>query len=104
APRAAGILPGSLGTIGNGAGGDVPDTLRALGVTCVVALGTRWGTASEGGNEELLPRDCHVVHVDADPNLVPGSAAATHARRVTFINSDIGVFLDAMSHDAEGAT
>ena len=103
-PPAAAIVPGSLGTIGNAAGGDVPAELCKRRVRCVVALGTRFGTASEGGNDELLPRHCHVVHVDADPTLVPGNAAATRGRRLTFIHSDIGVFLDALSHHDTGAT
>lgn len=103
-PAAAGIVPGSLGSIGNAAGGDVPRRLRELEVPCVVILGSRLGTASGGGNDELLPPNCHVVHVDVAADIAAGNAVATQGHPTTFIQSDIGTFLDAMSHDARGVT
>lgn len=96
-PAAAGIVPGSLGTIGNAAGGHVPERLRDLDVRCVVVLGSRLGVASGGENADLLPPGCDIVHVDVDPDAVAADAAATRDRRVTLIQADIGEFLDALS-------
>jgi acetolactate synthase I/II/III large subunit len=100
-PAATAILPGSLGVIGNAAHGDVPRRLRELGVRCVVVLGSRLAVASGGGDGALLPPGCHVVHVDADPDVVAGNAVATRGRRVTFVPCDIDEFLDALSPDAK---
>lgn len=99
-PAAAAILPGSLGVVGNGAHGDVPRRLVELGVRCCVIVGSRLATASGGGDPELLPPNCDVIHVDADPALVGGSALATRGRRMTLIPSDIGEFLDALEQVA----
>ena len=103
-PAAAGLVPGSLGTIGNASGGDVPGRLRELDVRCVVILGSRLGTASGGGSADLLPPGCHVVHVDVASDVAAGNAVATRGRPLTFIQSDIGTFLDAMSNDPRGVT
>jgi hypothetical protein len=37
------------------------------------------------------------VHIDVDPDAVAANAVATRDRRVTFIQADIGEFLDALS-------
>jgi thiamine pyrophosphate-dependent acetolactate synthase large subunit-like protein len=103
-PAATAILPGSLGVVGNGAHGDVPAQLRARDVRCVVVLGSRLGTASGGGDAELLPPGCHVVHVDIDPRVIAGNAVATWDRPVTFVPADIGHFIDALIPDQQGAT
>jgi hypothetical protein len=83
---------------------DVPGRLRELDVRCVVVLGSRLGTASGGGDAQMLPRGCHVVHVDVDPRVVAGNAVATWNRRLTFIPSDIGQFVDAITSHRQGAT
>ena len=103
-PGATSILPGSLGVVGNAAHGDVPARLRELGVECVVVLGTRLGTASGGGDPHMLPPGCHVVHVDVDPRVIAGNAVATWYRNLTFIPSDIGAFIDAITSHPLGAT
>jgi thiamine pyrophosphate-dependent acetolactate synthase large subunit-like protein len=103
-PAATAVLRGSLGVVGNGAHGDVPARLRELDVRCVVVLGSRLGTASGGGDPDLLPRGCHVVHIDIDPRVVAGNAVATWNRPLTFIPSDIGAFLEAITAYPQGAT
>jgi thiamine pyrophosphate-dependent acetolactate synthase large subunit-like protein len=95
-PAAAAILPGSLGVVGNAASGDIARRLRELEVSCLVVLGSRLAIASGGGDDALLPAGCHVVHVDADPDVIAGNAVATWGHGVTFIPSDIGEFLDAL--------
>jgi thiamine pyrophosphate-dependent acetolactate synthase large subunit-like protein len=94
-PAATGILPGSLGIIGNAAYGDVARRLRELDVRCVMVLGSRLGTASGGGDRGLLPDGCRVVHVDVDPSIA-GNALATWGHHVLSVISDIGCFLDAL--------
>lgn len=103
-PAATAVLRGSLGVVGNGAHGDVPAQLRDRDVRCVVVLGSRLGTASGGGDPELLPRGCHVVHIDIDPRVIAGNAVATWKRPLTFIPSDIGAFLEAITSYPQGAT
>jgi acetolactate synthase-1/2/3 large subunit len=103
-PPATAVLPGSLGVVGNGAHGDVPARLRELDVRCVVVLGSRLGTASGGGDPKLLPPGCHVVHVDADSRVIAGGAVATWNRPLTFIPSDIGEFVHAITSHPQGAT
>ena len=101
-PAATGLLPNSLGSIGNAAGGEVGKQLVELGVQCVVVLGSRLGTASGGSDRDLLPANCHVIHVDIDPDLAPANAAALREHRVTVVRSDIGAFLDAIApHNAK---
>lgn len=99
-PAAAAIVPGSLGVIGNAAFGDIAKRLRELEVSCLVVLGSRLAIASGGGDDALVPTGCHVVHVDADPNVIAGNAVATWGHDVTFISSDIGQFLDALERAA----
>jgi thiamine pyrophosphate-dependent acetolactate synthase large subunit-like protein len=101
-PAAVAILPGSLGVVGNAAHGDVPARLRELDVQCVVVLGSRLGTASGGGDPDMLPAGCHVVHVDVDPRVIAGNAVATWRRKLTFIPSDIGAFIDAITSHRQG--
>ncbi|MDX6719614.1 MAG: hypothetical protein QOJ63_1868 [Solirubrobacteraceae bacterium] len=95
-PAAVGILPGSLGVIGNAGSGDIARRLRELDVRCLIALGTRLGTASGGGNAELLPDDCTVVHVDLDAGAVAGNAMATRDRPGLAVTADLGEFIDAL--------
>ncbi len=95
-PAAVGILPGSLGVIGNAGSGDVPRRLRELDVRCLIALGTRLGTASGGANADLLPDDCSVVHVDLDAGAVAGNAMATRNRPLLSVTADLGEFIDAL--------
>ena len=99
-PAAVAIVPGSLGVIGNAASGDVARRLLELDVRCLVILGSRLAVASGGGDGTLLPTGCHVVHVDADPDVIAGNAVATWSHPVTFIPSDIGQFLDALERAA----
>jgi len=99
-PAAAAIVPGSLGVIGNAASGDIAKRLLELDVSCLVVLGSRLAIASGGGDGALLPAGCHVVHVDADHNVIAGNAVATWGHDVTFIPSDIGTFLDALERVA----
>jgi thiamine pyrophosphate-dependent acetolactate synthase large subunit-like protein len=99
-PAAAAAVPGSLGVIGNGASADIARRLLELEVSCLVVLGSRLAIASGGGDDALLPPGCHVVHVDADPDVIAGSAVATWGHGVTFIPSDIGEFLDALERVA----
>ncbi|MEA2373186.1 MAG: hypothetical protein QOH12_3580 [Solirubrobacteraceae bacterium] len=94
-PAAAGIVPGSLGVIGNAAKGDIPQRLREAEVRCVVILGSRLGTAS-GGGAELLPPACPVVHVEVDPDITAGNALTTLGHRVLMVASGIGEFIDAL--------
>jgi acetolactate synthase I/II/III large subunit len=96
-PPAAGILPGSLGVIGNAGCTDVGERLRKLDVRCLVVLGTRLGTASGGGDAALLPNGCAVVHVDIDAGAVAANAMATRDRPVLAVTADLGEFLDALS-------
>ncbi|MDX6720539.1 MAG: hypothetical protein QOJ63_2793 [Solirubrobacteraceae bacterium] len=103
-PTATAILPGSLGVVGNAAHGDVPARLRELDVRCVVVLGSRLGTASGGDEPGLLPPGSHVVHVDVDPRVIAGNAVATWNSKVTFVPSDIGTFIDAITSYGQGAT
>lgn len=100
-PAAAAILPGSLGVIGNAGSGEVGARLRELDVRCVVVLGSRLGIASGGDDGALLPRDCQIVHVDVDPDVTAGNAAATWDRPVLAVTSGIAEFLDALEPDAE---
>lgn len=102
-PSATAILPGSLGVVGNGAHGDVPARLRELGVRCVVVLGSRLGTASGGGDPELLPPGCRVVHVDIDPRVIAANAVATWDRPLIFVPADIGMFIDLIILHPRGA-
>jgi acetolactate synthase-1/2/3 large subunit len=95
-PAAVGVLPGSLGVIGNAGSGDVARRLRELDVRCLIVLGTRLGTASGGGNPELLPEACAVVHVDIDAGAVAGNAMAMRGRPVLAVTSDLGEFIDAL--------
>lgn len=95
-PAATRLVPGSLGSIGNGALGDVPARLRELDVRCVVALGTRLGTASGGGNHNLFPAGCQIVQVEIDPNVTAANGVAMWNRPVLSITSDIGEFLAAL--------
>jgi thiamine pyrophosphate-dependent acetolactate synthase large subunit-like protein len=102
-PAAAAAVPGSLGVIGNAASGGIAKRLLELEVSCLVVLGSRLAIASGGGDDALLPTGCHVVHVDADPNVIAGNAVATWGHDVTFIPSDIGEFLDALERAAPTA-
>jgi thiamine pyrophosphate-dependent acetolactate synthase large subunit-like protein len=95
-PAAAGILSGSLGVIGNAGSGEIPRRLRELDVRCLIALGTRTGTASGGANAELLPDGCSVVHVDLDAGAVAGNALATRNRPGLAVTADLGEFIDAL--------
>lgn len=94
-PPAAAIVEGSLGVISNAAYGEVPERLRALGVRCLVILGSRLGTAS-GGGAPLLPDGCPIVHVDVDPDVTAGNAVATWRHEVLHVEAEIGEFLDAL--------
>lgn len=96
-PPANGLLPGSLGVIGNAGSGGVADRLRELDVRCVVVLGSRLGTASGGGDADLLPPGCPVVHVDIDPGAVAANALATRNRPLLSVAADLGEFLDALA-------
>ena len=93
-PAAAGLVPGSLGVVGNAAYGDVPDRLRALDVRCVVIIGSRLGTASGGGDRALLPPACRVVVVDVEPAAL--NAVAVRDHDVLAVTSEIGSFLDGL--------
>lgn len=99
-PAAAGILPGSLGVIGNAASGEVPRRLRELGTGCVVVLGSRLGTASGGGDADLFPEGCRIVHVDADPDVTAANAVASWNRPVLAVTADIREFAYALLRDA----
>ena len=98
-PAAAGILPGSLGVVGNAASGDVPRRLRELGTSCVIVLGSRLGTASGGGDAGLFPEACHVVHVDADKDVTAANAVAAWNRPVLALTADIREFAYALLRD-----
>lgn len=98
-PAATGILPGSLGVVGNAASGEVPRRLRDLGTGCVVVLGSRLGTASGGGDPDLFPEGCRIVHVDADPDVTAANAVATWNRPVLAVSADIGEFARALLRD-----
>ncbi len=95
-PAAAGVLPNTLGSIGNAAGGGVPARLRELDVCCVVVLCSRLGIASGGGDAALLPTACPVVLVDLEPTAGAANAVATWGRPVLSITADIGEFLHAL--------
>ena len=105
-PAAVGMLPGSLGVIGNASQPETAERLRAGDPRCIVVMGTRLGTASGGGDEALLPAGCPVVHVDIAPYAAIGSAAATRGREILSIPADIGEFiaaLDALVPETEPA-
>jgi thiamine pyrophosphate-dependent acetolactate synthase large subunit-like protein len=95
-PTAVGLLPGSLGFIGNATYGDIPARLRELDVRCLVVLGSRLGIASGGGDRGLLPEDCQVVHVDVDPSVIAGNPVALWGHPVLHVLADIAEFVDAL--------
>ena len=95
-PAATGLLPGSLGVIGNAAWDDVPRRLRELDVRCVVVLGSRLGTASGGGDAALFPAGCSVVEVEVDAGVTAANAVAMWNRPVLSVRADIGAFVDAL--------
>ena len=96
-PRGKGIFPESdpafLGVTGFAGRTDVADRLRAGRVARVLVLGTRLGEFTSFWDPRLVP-DKGIVQVDVDP--CAGRAPRTRARRRGSLDSEIGVFLDAL--------
>ncbi|HEX4363581.1 MAG TPA: thiamine pyrophosphate-binding protein [Solirubrobacteraceae bacterium] len=96
-PGALGLLPNSLGLIGTSADADVAALLHVARPRCAFVIGTRLGTASGGNDAALLPKDCPIVHVDAEPSGSVGNAPATRTHRLLSVQSDVGEFVAALN-------